>query len=294
MGEWTIRVSDQQSEDESGVFLGWTMSIWGAVADPAKGHKTYVLPAGDDVLPPLPSNTTDDGPFSSAVPSSTKTLTGPTAYLPGDHGESEGENHKPAFSSGGAASPTKPAEDVAESASASPSISATPDEGWFPDLGKLTSNQVWFFLAVGAVVLFGTGAGIFFWRRSVTRKRRANYSSLRGEDVAMSALGRATGGARAPKQTKELYDAFGEVSDDEDADEETALRPHATSHGLDTGLHAGFLDDDDPPSAGDGLKETRYRDEPDSPVGHEQKEQSRSASPGSGSGSSWEHASETR
>lgn len=299
MGEWTIRVSDQHSEDESGVFLGWTMSIWGAVADPAKGHKTYVLPSGDDVLPPPPSNTTDDDASTSVVHTSTntKTLTGPTAYLPGDHGESEGENHKPAFSSGAPASPTKPAEDVAESASASPSISATPDEGWFPDLGNLTSNKVWFFLAVGAVVLFGAGAAIFFWRRSVARKRRANYSSLRGEeDVAMSAIGRATGGARAPRQTKELYDAFGEVSDDEDADEETALRPHATSHGLDTGLHAGFLDDDGPPSAGGGPKETRYRDEPDSPVDREQKERSRSTSPGSGSGSgsSWEHASETR
>ncbi|KAI1794703.1 peptidase S8/S53 domain-containing protein [Ganoderma leucocontextum] len=299
VGEWSIRVSDQRQEDESGVFLGWTMSIWGAVADPEKGHKTYVLPTGDDVLPPPPSNTTGDGtPSSSVAPSSTntKTLTGPTAYLPGDHGESEGENHKPAFSSSGtAASPTKPAEDVAESASASPSISATPDEGWFPDLGKLTSNKVWFFLAVGAVVLFGIGAGIFFWRRAVVRKRRANYSSLRGEeDVAMSAISRATGGARAPRQTKELYDAFGEVSDDEDADEETALRPHAASHGLDTGLHAGFLDDDDPPSAGGGQKETRYRDEPDSPV--DQKENSRSTTPGSGSGSgsSWEHASEAR
>ena len=83
--------------------------------------------------------------------------------------------------------------------------------------------------------------------------------------------------------------------DDEDADEETALRPHIASPDLHTGLHSGFLDDDDPPTAGSGHKETRYRDEPESPVDDE-KEQSGPQSPGSGSGSgsSWEHASETR
>ncbi|EJF66179.1 peptidase S8/S53 domain-containing protein [Dichomitus squalens] len=298
VGEWTIRVSDQRKEDQSGVFLGWSMSIWGSVADPEKEHKPYVVPLEDDVLPPLPSNTTDDGSSSSIVPSSTstKTIPRPTEHLPGDHGESDGENHKPAFSTTGtAASPTKPPEDVAESATASPSITSTPDEGWFSDLGSLASNQVWFFLAIGAVVIFGVGVGLFFWRRSVARKRRANYSSLHDDDVAMGAVGRNSSGARAPRQTKELYDAFGEVSDDEDADEETALRPHIASPGLHTGLHSGFLDDDDPPTAGSDPKETRYRDEPESPVDDE-KERSGATSPGSGSGSgsSWEHASETR
>ena len=290
-------MSDQRSEDQSGVFLGWSMSLWGSVADPQKEHKPYIVPIEDEVLPPLPSNTTDDSTLSSILPSSTstKTIPRPTEHLPGDHGESDGENHKPAFSTTGAASPTKPAEDVAESSTASPSITATPDEGWFSDLGKLASNQVWFFLAIGTVVIFGVGAGLFFWRRSVARKRRANYSSLREDDVAMSAVGRTSGGGRAPRQTKELYDAFGEVSDDEDADEETALRPHIASPDLHTGLHSGFLDDDDPPTAGSGHKETRYRDEPESPVDDE-KEQSGPQSPGSGSGSgsSWEHASETR
>ena len=189
------------------------MSLWGSVADPQKEHKPYIVPIEDEVLPPLPSNTTDDGTLSSILPSSTstKTIPRPTEHLPGDHGESDGENHKPAFSTTGAASPTKPAEDVAESSTASPSITATPDEGWFSDLGKLASNQVWFFLAIGTVVIFGVGAGLFFWRRAV--RRRAHYTSLpASEDVAMSSIG----AGRATQRTKELYDAFGEVSDDED------------------------------------------------------------------------------
>ncbi|RDX56377.1 hypothetical protein OH76DRAFT_1395493 [Lentinus brumalis] len=306
IGDWTIRVSDQRKEGQTGVFLGWTMSLWGSVLDPGKDIPVYVVPTEEDVLPPTPTSTTDG--TSTSTSASSKTIPRPTEHLPGDHGDSEGEKTKPAFTTtAGAPSSTdseKPVEDTAESASASASPSATivptPDEGWFSDLSVLVTNQMWFFVAIGAVVLFGISAGLFFWRRAVMRKRRSNYSSLRGDDdVAMGSVGRTSGGSRGPQRTKELYDAFGEVSDDEDADEETALRPHSISPGLATGLHSGFLEDDDPPTGGSGGRQTRYRDEPESPV-KDEKERERSGSPesasgsGSGSGSSWEHASEMR
>ncbi len=280
------------------------MSLWGSVLDPGKDIPVYVVPTEEDVLPPTPTSTTDG--TSTSTSASSKTIPRPTEHLPGDHGDSEGEKTKPAFTTtAGAPSSTdseKPVEDTAESASASASPSATivptPDEGWFSDLSVLVTNQMWFFVAIGAVVLFGISAGLFFWRRAVMRKRRSNYSSLRGDDdVAMGSVGRTSGGSRGPQRTKELYDAFGEVSDDEDADEETALRPHSISPGLATGLHSGFLEDDDPPTGGSGERQTRYRDEPESPV-KDEKERERSGSPesgsGSGSGSSWEHASEMR
>ncbi|KAI9065403.1 hypothetical protein FKP32DRAFT_1647634 [Trametes sanguinea] len=299
VGDWTIRVSDQRKEEESGAFLGWTMTIWGSVLDAGKDIRLYQVPLVDEVLPPGPSpNDEPTDTTSTIISTSTKTIPRPTEHLPGDHGDAEGEKHKPAFSTPTppAAEPTGAAEDVAEpsSAGAIPTITATPDEGWFSDLSKLVENQMWFFVAIGAVALFGIGVSVFFWRRAVLRKRRANYSTLPGgDDMAMSALDRGGSGSRAPRQTKELYDAFGEVSDDEDADEETALRPHALSPGLETGLHSGFLDDDDSPTAGAGPKPTRYRDEPESPVG-EEKERADSPGSGTGSGSSWEHASETR
>ncbi len=303
VGEWKIRVSDQRNDNYVGSFLGWTMTIWGSVIDAGKDMKSLVVSPDDDenVFPPLPPNITTTTTSSSTVllPTSTRTLGRPTDHLPEDHGHATGENSKPAFTMtagvGTSTEPAKPAENAATSATNVP----TPDEGWFSDLSNLVTNQIWFFVAIGAVSLFGIGAGLFFWRRAVQRKRRANYSSLRNDDdVAMGALGRVSGGSRGPPQrTKELYDAFGEVSDDEDVDEETALRPHSISPGLDTGLHSGFLDDDDPPTAGSGKQQSRYRDEPDSPA-HDDKERERerSDSPGSGSGSgsSWEHASETR
>ena len=102
------------------------------------------------------------------------------------------------------------------------------------------------------------------------------------------------------EQEKELYDAFGEASDDEDADEETGLRPgrmEERSPNVGLTYHAGFLDDDAPSTAG-GPPTSRYKDEPDLPPREPLPERSHSPdrdSHGSGSGDgSWEHASETR
>lgn len=161
-------------------------------------------------------------------------------------------------------------------------MTPTPDEGWFSDMSNLVSNSKWFFAAISAVVVFAVGTGIFFWRRRA--KRRAAYSSLADGDLPMGSVSR--GGERPRPRAKELYDAFGEVSDDdEDADEQTMLHPGRSfddhqEAGL--GFHSEFLNDDDPASA---EPRPRYRDDP-------QLREEGPASPGSGSGSSWEHASQ--
>jgi kexin len=161
-------------------------------------------------------------------------------------------------------------------------------------MSKLLSNQKWFFIAIGAVLIFGISAGVYFWRRRTARQRRAKYSTLAGDDVAMGSISRNrqpnAGGGRA----KELYDAFGEVSDEdeEDADEETGLRPrglHDESPGGRLAFHSGFLDDDEPSSA---PHTSIYKDEPDEARLRDEVDHSRS--PTNGSGDSWEHASQTR
>jgi kexin len=82
-------------------------------------------------------------------------------------------------------------------------------------------------------------------------------------------------GGRGRGTTRELYDAFGEVSDDDDddANEETRLHPSGGRGrderreigGNELGFHSGFLDDDEPtPSvAGSTPAIAHYRDEPD-------------------------------
>lgn len=247
----------------------------------ASKAKVYDLPSDDSPLPPIP---VADPSSTVVTPTETKTHPKPTANLPGDHGTAEGEADKPAFGD-----------------AASPSMTPTPDEGWFPGMSKLVSNRKWFFIAIGAVFVFGISAGVFFWRRRAARQRRAKYSSLAGEDVAMSSVSRdrqtSAGGGRA----KELYDAFGEVSDDEDddADEETGLRPrglNTESPGGRLAFHSGFLDDDEPGSA---PPTSIYRDEPDEAdrlreVAGSDRPRSPASGSGDGSGDSWEHASQTR
>jgi len=297
VGTWTLRVSDQNKEDESGMFLGWTMTMWGSVKDASQPLKIYDVPVIDTILPPTAAQS-DDSHMSTPIPAptTTKTIAKPTAHLPGDHGDASGEADRPAFP---ATKPTDTVADAAES-SALPTTTPTADEGWFSDLSNLVTNQIWFFVAISAVALFGILVGIFFWRRRA--RRRAAYTSLpENDDVAMSSIGRSAHGGQ---RTKELYDAFGEVSDDEDADEETRLHPQGPSPGVN--LHSGFLDDD-PSTAGGTTPTTRYRDEPahdtEHPHGYDpdhdgrEHSQERSDTPASGSGSgdgSWEHASETR
>lgn len=251
VGTWTIKVSDQGVPDErNGTFLGWNMVLWGTTIDESQAV-LYDAPVDNVVFPPQHV----EPPSLTITPSATKQLTKPTNGLDDDHHTVEGENTAPAFTSSVqddiASAPT-------DSASASPSTTPTADEGWFSDMANLVSTQKWFFGAMGAVVLFGVGAGVFLWRRRVVRTRE-RYAALPGDDTAggvqMSALD-GSGGSGGASRTKELYDAFGEVSDDEDEDADEQTRLRGDQHG-EGGLHSGFLDEDEhePP--------TRYRDEPE-------------------------------
>ncbi|KAF8261078.1 peptidase S8/S53 domain-containing protein [Lactarius quietus] len=290
-GNWTIRVSDIGAKSRSGSFLGWQLSLFGSTID-ASIAQEYEISLFDKLLPSLPSPNEpaggDDHPSTT-----TKAHPKPTEHLPGNHGEAEGEADKPAFDNGDSS------EDTAEpSAVPSGTMVPTADEGWFADMSSLVSNQKWVFGAVGIVLIFGLAAGIFLCRRAARRRRAGNYSALPGEDLALGTLRRR--GSRGPP-TKELYDAFGEQGDedddDDDADENTGLRAGSPSKtGVEVGFHEGFLDDEEPNTPATAPTPPAYRDEPE-PEKREPPPRVGAASPsesGSGDGSSWEHASETR
>ncbi|KAJ3529972.1 hypothetical protein NM688_g7777 [Phlebia brevispora] len=85
LGEWTIRVFDQGRENHSGKFLGWTMTLWGSVIDPALA-KQYDVPVLQDTLPPLFGNDGDTSePESTPVSTTSTQYAKPTEHLPGDH-----------------------------------------------------------------------------------------------------------------------------------------------------------------------------------------------------------------
>ncbi|KAF8211833.1 peptidase S8/S53 domain-containing protein [Mycena galopus ATCC 62051] len=252
VGEWTIKVSDQGPGSQfNGSFL--------VVRSPPDEINVMLPP--HESPPPPPSS------VSEVSPTTTKQHTKPTANLPGDHGDAPGENTNATFPGG---------QEDTEVPSASPSSSGTStptaDEGWFSDMSNLLNRQAWFFVALGAVAVFGIGAGLYFWRRRVQAQKLRDYSSLPEGDVLPMSGVRSTRLGSGGGRTKELYDAFGEVSDgeDDDADEQTRLR-------------SGY--DDDHRAGG---SRGQYRDEPEA---EGSARAGGAASPDKGSDGSWEHAS---
>lgn len=271
------------------------MTLWGASADASKATP-YVLVDTTDA--PFPALVPEDETPTTTTSIDTATLSSsrrpkPTEGLPDDHGTAEGEADKPAFS------------DIEESTAtptATPDETFTPDEGWFSDLSSLVYDQAWVFGAIAVVVLFGLLAGVFFCvRRAKQRRNKGMYSTVTADDMTLGTVSRDGRGGR----TKELYDAFGEVSDDEDADEQTRLRGNSPDPGVGSsvglGYHSAFLDDDEHPNT---AATPAYQDEPRRistsrlPQGEsEPLHEDRAKSPGSGSGSateSWDHASDIR
>ncbi|KDR67665.1 hypothetical protein GALMADRAFT_105622 [Galerina marginata CBS 339.88] len=239
VGEWTLQVFDQNDEDQHGKFLGWNMAFWGTAIDPAKATK-FVEPIVDNALPPadFPPRPVPNEPIMTTEHAK------PTDHLPEDHGHATGENTRSAFPA-----PTgrpKPQQDADE-----------PSKAWYEHMASLVAAQKWFFGALGAVVVFGMAALLYFWKRRVARQRLANYTSLAADDIGMDAIGqdRIIAGSGGPRTTRALYDSFGEPSS-ENLPATANVNP-PTGRAL--GFHSGFLDDDEPSA---GLT-PKYRDEPD-------------------------------
>jgi kexin len=236
VGEWTLRVKDQGNE-HGGALLGWALTLWGAAEDPTKAVQ-YDVAKLDSVFPPLPAAEADTHPLASSslalAATSTKAYAHPTSALPTDHGEAAGEAAHAAFPSASGAPSTS-----ASASGAPPSMTPTADEGWFPAMDSLAGHRRWLAGALALTLLFLAGAGGFFlWRR---RRARAQYTAVAG--VPLRARG-----------TKELYDAFGDVSDEDEDGDGTDERQPLGAHAV--GYHSGFLDDEDARS------DAGYRDEP--------------------------------
>ncbi len=222
--------------------------FWGPAIDPDKTRQ-YEVPNVDDILPPK------EAPMRPVIisPTATKQHPKPTSHLPPDHGTKEGENSKPVFG-----------DPTSTPTSTATRLNPTPDEGWFSDMSSLISNQKWIFGGLALLVLFGVGVGLFFYLRK--RRTMSAYDPLGTNEMSMSALA-GHGPTGGTGRSRELYDAFGEVSDDEDeADENTGLRrpqvPGRSTEGL--GFNSGFLDDEDPATTGGVTpkpQQQHYRDD---------------------------------
>lgn len=230
MGRWTIIVRDTETNKNKGAFVDWHLKLWGESIDPDKA-KPLPMPKEDDddnhddiistvtataattSVPPSPEKTHDDSPPNpSAHPTRPVKPSSPNS------------SDKPSETAGGD-TPTGTASAQETSSTSSSWIS------WLPSFGASKTAQIWIYGAVGLIVVFCMGLGVYLFvarRRRLRNDTRSNYefemldeeeaeglnsqtAEKTGPGVAAGARGRRTRGG-------ELYDAFAGGSDDEDDD----------------------------------------------------------------------------
>lgn len=293
LGTWTITVKDTVNPNKTGRFVAWSLQLWGECIDAAEAK----------LWAPAEEGAPDEEEIGSDPTVTQSQKPKPTDHLPDDHGEAEGEAHKPGLGGTTDVPAPTPGTDITEGEGDADgdNDSSDADSGYFDGIKSLAGNPMWMAGAGLIVVLAGATTGLIFILRA--RKRRNNLFGLsnngegaRGvyapvsEDVPMGLLERGRrklgggGAAAGAGGSKDLYDAFGDgPSDDEDngsdgSNERTALR-----------YHDDFLDDDGEDGAGN--RSPVYKDEPDTPT-KESGSGGLGESASGASSSSWQDAAE--
>ncbi|KAJ9107852.1 hypothetical protein QFC19_002758 [Naganishia cerealis] len=243
IGDWTIRVIDRVNPDKTGRFKAWSLQLWGEAID-ASLTKPWTLP--------VPGEQDEEQTGSEPVPTNTAQKPKPTALLPGDHGQAEGEAHKPGL---GESAPNHPGGDGEVPTPGGGSsdndisiIEAGADEGYFKGIETLATKTNVMAGAGAFVIVSAAIVGLLVYFRS--RRKRSLFKDLsegeRGDyqpvsdSMQMGLLSGRKNGARSDgRGSKELYDAFagGDITDEEDEvsdHEDEALK-----------YHDGFLEDEE-------------------------------------------------
>ncbi|KAM0524079.1 hypothetical protein ACHAPE_001334 [Trichoderma viride] len=231
VGRWTVIIRDTEANNEKGKFIDWHLKLWGESIDASKA-KALPMPSEEDDADHDVIQSTVSGVASTksiAVPSTTKTAvtTNPTDHpvRPTKPGAQPTESStKPQETS----TEDKPSDTEHEAAtgteSAQPSSTTSPSSwvSWLPTFGN--KAKIWIYAALGLIVAFCCGLGIYLWiarRRRLRNNPRNNYEFELLDEEETEGLNSAEKGANGGKKTRrtrggELYDAFAGGSDDDD------------------------------------------------------------------------------
>ncbi|THH05008.1 hypothetical protein EW145_g5113 [Phellinidium pouzarii] len=228
LGKWTLKVSDQNENDESGTFVGWSMSLWGSAKDASKA-KQYTLKSSDELPIPFPPPNPTPIPDSTAVvPSTTKSYQKPTVVSSTEPGEID------------------IASSTAQLTTAEHSSEAVEGNGMDDNtrfLLALAGSAFSILLLCGAAFLV---VRQMRWNRAA---RQGSYTPVAGgEEVRMHLLEHDTERpvSASTRQSDVIYDA----------EEEAPIMGVASGQ---IGFHSEFLQDDELGSSGDL---PLYSDEP--------------------------------
>ena len=202
-----------------GTLDDWHLKLWGEAADASKASLLPMPNENDDA---------DHDVISSTITASAKTTSvsaGPQqthhTTHPSDH------PHRPTKA-------PKPTATEEEETTGTNVAQETTSSSWFsklPSFGASKTAQIWIYGAVGLIILFCIGIGIYLYvvrRRRLRNDPRNNYEFELLDDEEREALNGGGGekgpnGGRRSRRTRggELYDAFaGGSDDDEDEGEE--------------------------------------------------------------------------
>ncbi|OJJ40435.1 hypothetical protein ASPWEDRAFT_166505 [Aspergillus wentii DTO 134E9] len=230
IGKWTVIVKDTRENEFTGKFLDWRLNLWGEAID-----------GSSQPLHPLPDEHDDDHDIEAAhvattsvapLPTKTGDVTAPTDVI------DRPVNAKPTETS----EPTNSEELATEPATGTaPTNTATPSSflpSFLPTFGTSKRTQAWIYAAIGFIIVFFIGLGVYFQvqrRKRIRSNARDDYEfeMIEDEDELQAMNGQS---GRTQRRGGELYNAFAGESDEElfsDDDDE----PYRDRGGSDGGEH---------------------------------------------------------
>jgi kexin len=230
-----------------GQFIDWHLKLWGEAIDADKA-----------TMLPMP-NADDDADHDAMI---TATVTGPAATSSVGPNPDQGHDHVMTNPTDHPVRPTKPAAEgpkptetgtgtEEEETTGTEAPQETTSSSWvnkLPSFGASKKATLWIYGALGLIVLFCIGLGVYLWvvrRRRLRNNPRNNYDFELLDDEELDALNGEKGiGGRRSRRTRggELYDAFAGGSDEEDEefddDDDDDDGNEAQEHGITLG-HGG-------------------------------------------------------
>lgn len=224
VGKWTIVVKDAKENEYQGTWIDWHLKLWGEAVDASRATKLPMPQEDDDNDHANIATTTIAASITSIVhPTDVSDPQG----NPEDHIDRP-ENMKSTSTDGSEAEQTgSPTEgEVSTGTGEAQSATSSPSNwiSWLPSFGVSSHAQMWIYGAMGLIIAFCCGLGIYLWlarRKRLRNNPRSDYEfELLNEEEAEGLEPGEKGvlAGRKGRRTRggELYDAFAGGSDEED------------------------------------------------------------------------------
>ncbi|KAK9326427.1 peptidase S8/S53 domain-containing protein [Lipomyces orientalis] len=213
VGTWTLTVDDKEKPDLKGTFEDWTMRIWGEAIDPSRA-KPFPMPKAPGDSPsstttvstptPIPTTSTTTSEAipttsttSTELPVASTTVSAPSPTSTGDYSDNDDDKQNDRTSA---------------------------YFSWIPTFGMSTDKVVWIYGAALLIIGFIALMTVYFCvqRHKKAGLRRAGDSDgyefqvLRNRND-LEAGNRGNGNTRAGgrRKTRDLYDAFENIDEDD-------------------------------------------------------------------------------